>query len=128
MALLAKCSQIGPPPMFTCSAAWPVQSPQCARFNAAVGAKDAAAAQTEVAATASGRFNQTRQAGKKAMAQGSNSGRLLVLAPVNSAAESSERQASETRPDLRARSAKFTAASANTVLNMSLAMLPACKT
>src|ERR1039457_1917118 len=119
-------NHIGPAPMKTCSAAAPVLQTEYTVFNTAIGRIDAPAAATAVAPTASGRASHTRHVGANATIQGSSSGRLLALAPVSSAADNTERQTSDTRPDFRARRAKSTAAKAYTVPNMSLEMLPAC--
>src|ERR1039458_4642229 len=119
-------NHIGPAPMMTCSAAAPVQPPEYTVFNTAIGRIDAPAAATAVAPTASGRASHIRHVGANATIQGSSSGRLLAFAPVSSAADSTERQTSDTRPDFPARRAKSTAAKAYTVPNMSLEMLPAC--
>ena len=73
------------------------------------------------AMTASGRASHTGQVGRKATAQGNNSGRFVAFAPVSRAAASTERHTSQARPVLCARNAKSTAASAYTALNMSLA-------
>src|SRR5437660_6328116 len=81
--LLARCSQLGPPPILTCSAAWPLQSPQYSRFKAAVGTNDAAAAARTVERAATGRLIHIRISGKNATNQGRSSGRLLDLALVS---------------------------------------------
>src|SRR2546430_1768171 len=99
MALLSTCTQAGPLPIPIPSAFAPVQSPQYRRFKAALGTSDAPAAQITVRATAIGLASHFRHTGAYAITQGSSSGRLLAFAPDSNATASTERLASEPRPD-----------------------------
>src|ERR1035441_11081495 len=98
--LASRSSQVGAASNFTCSAAAPLQSPQWMAFNAAVGRKDVPSARGMMATKVSGRASHTRHVGTKANAQGNKRGRLVGFVPINSTAESSERQTSGIRPEL----------------------------